>query len=88
MSVKGGNLGSEGLELATPDRQPDSSYRDTHTGRAPARGRSGTLHLRGAAVINKLDDPAGQARATNEERVTFDNLLPPPAPAALLTALY
>lgn len=45
VSVKGGNLGSEGLELATPDRQPHNSYRDTHLARVLARARWSTLYL-------------------------------------------
>lgn len=80
VSVKGGNLGSEGLELATPDRQPLNSYRDTHLARVLARARWSTLYL-GQARRSLISWMTWRIRpgATNEERVTFDNLLLPPA---------
>lgn len=80
VSVKGGNLGSEGLELATPDRQPANSYRDTHLARVLARARWSTLYL-GQARRSLISWMTWRIRpgATNEERVTFDNLLLPPA---------
>lgn len=80
VSVKGGNLGSEGLELATPDRQPHNSYRDTHLARVLARARWSTSYL-GQARRSLISWMTWRIRpgATNEERVTFDNLLLPPA---------
>lgn len=86
MSVKGGNLGARvwSSQLLI-DNQTSRTMIPTWPAHSPARG--GVPYTwAGPAVINKLDDLADQARATNEERVTFDNLLLPPASQPALTS--
>lgn len=84
MSVKGGNLGARvwSSQLLI-DNQTGRTEIPTWPASLPAGGGVSCTYLgstwAGPAVINRLDDLADQTRATNEERVTFDNLLLPPA---------